>query len=473
MTETTGFDLREVTVARLGLRGEGLADGLRVPFALPGERVRGPAADGVLAPLTLVEPSPDRVAPPCPQFEACGGCALQHASDGFLAAWKREVVARALAARRIDAEVAPTLVSPARSRRRAVFAARRTKRTLMIGFHGRRSETVADAAGCLVVRPELLGARPALAAVTALGASRAHGLRLTVTHGMAGLDVEAAGGKPLDADLRARLAAVAEAHDLARLAWEGAPVAARRPPWQAFGRARVVPPPGAFLQATAEGEAALVAAVRAGTRDARRVADLFAGCGTFALPLAEAAEVHVVEGDAAMLDALAAGWRAAPGLRRVTTEARDLFRRPLSPAELDRFDAAVFDPPRAGAEAQARALAASRVPRVVAVSCNPITFARDAAILVAGGFRLGPVRPVDQFRWSGHVEIVAAFTRWQGRPPRPQPPANPATRTPRADYASESRSAAQAAASRTAGSASRVSRRAAGSSAASPELPIA
>jgi 23S rRNA (uracil1939-C5)-methyltransferase len=176
-----------------------------------------------------------------------------------------------------------------------------------------------------------------------------------------------------------------------------------------MGRARVVPPPGAFLQATAEGEAALVRAVRETVGDAGRVADHFAGCGTFALPLAEGAEVHAVEGDAAMLAALDAGWRAAAGLRRVTTEARDLFRRPLLAGELKRFDAVVLDPPRAGAEAQARALAGSGVARVAMVSCNPVSFARDAAILVAGGYRLERVQVVDQFRWSGHVELAARF----------------------------------------------------------------
>lgn len=392
----------EHVIERLGRQGDGLAGALRFPFTLPGERVRG---------SEVLEASPHRAAPPCRHFGACGGCAFQHASDAFLAEWKREVVLRALAARGLEAETPPTIVSPPRSRRRAVFTGRRTKKGVVVGFHGRRSETLIDVVECHVVRPEILAARPALEALTALGASRAHPLRLTVTLSGAGLDVAVEGGKPLDAGLRTRLAALAEAHDLARLAWDGEPLALRRPAWQAFGRARVVPPPGAFLQATAEGAAALTAAARAAVGDARRVADLFAGCGTFTLPLAETAEVHAVEGEAAMLASLDAGRRAAPGLRRVTTEARDLFRRPLTPAELDRFDAVVMDPPRAGAEAQARALAASRVTRVALISCDPATFARDAAILAAGGHKLEEVRVVDQFRWSGHVEIAARFRR--------------------------------------------------------------
>jgi 23S rRNA (uracil1939-C5)-methyltransferase len=236
-----------------------------------------------------------------------------------------------------------------------------------------------------------------------LGATRRRPLRLTVTAGPAGLDVDVRDGRALDAEARSRLAALADAADLARLSWDGEPVAVRRPPVQTMGRAQVVPPPGGFLQATAEGAAALVASAREAVGNARRVADLFAGCGTFALPLAEATEVRAVEADAAMLAALDAAWRGASGLRRIATEARDLFRRPLLAPELD--------PPRAGAEAQARELARAKVGRVAMASCDPATFARDAAILVAGGYRLDWVRPVDQFRWSGHVELAAAFRR--------------------------------------------------------------
>jgi 23S rRNA (uracil1939-C5)-methyltransferase len=403
--------VREVIIDRLGLSGDGLAEGLRVPFALPGERVRGPVADGVLAPAEVLEASRERVVPPCRHFGTCGGCALQHASDRFVAEWKREVVVRALAARGLAAEVPPVAVSPELSRRRAVFAGRRTKKSVLVGFHGRRSDQIVDVIECHLVRPELLAVRPALEALVRAGASRAGALRLTVTVSGAGPDVEAAGGKPLDPELRRVLARLAEEHDLARLAWAGEPVAVRRPPFQTMGRARVAPPPGAFLQATAEGEAALVAAVRGTVGAAGRVADLFAGCGTFALPLAEGAEVHAVEGDAAMLAALDAGWRGAARLKRVTTEARDLFRRPLLAPELKRFEAVVLDPPRAGAEAQARALAGSGVARVAMVSCNPVSFARDAAILVDGGFRLDRVQVVDQFRWSGHVELAAGFER--------------------------------------------------------------
>ena len=261
-----------------------------------------------------------------------------------------------------------------------------------------------------MVTPAITAALPALARLTRVAASRTGTLALTVTDGPAGLDVDVTGAHDLDPDLRRALAAFAETEDLARLACGREAVATRRPPFQRMGDARVVPPPGAFLQATAEGERALVAAVRAAVGGARRVADLFAGCGTFTLPLSAGAEVLAVEGDAAMPAALAAAQRP-PGLRPVRTETRDLFRRPLLATDLAGFEGVVIDPPRAGAEAQSRELARSDVPVIAAVSCDPATFARDAAILAAGGYRLDWVQPVDQFRWSGHVELAARFSR--------------------------------------------------------------
>jgi 23S rRNA (uracil1939-C5)-methyltransferase len=264
---------------------------------------------------------------------------------------------------------------------------------------------------CLLLTPALMATFPALAALTRRAASRTEELALTVTESLAGADIHIAAARPPDTALRQDLIAIARDHGLARLTWNDDPIVILAPPAQQIGRARVVPPPGAFLQATAHGQAALTALVRAALRDARRIADLFAGCGTFTLPLAEAAEVHAVEADPAMLAALDRGWRETPGLHRVTTEARDLFRRPLDAAELGRFDAALLDPPRAGAAAQTIEIAQSALRTVAMVSCNPVTFARDAATLVAAGFRPGPVTLVDQFRWSAHIELAARFTR--------------------------------------------------------------
>jgi len=399
-----------LTVERLDLRGDGVAGDLRVARVLPGELVEGETEGGRIARPRILTPSPDRIAAPCPHFRACGGCALMHASDAFVAGWKQGVVERALTGQELDAPFRPVLTSPPNSRRRAALAGRRLKSGALVGFHARASDSLTAIPDCHLLDPVLLATLPALEAVTVAGASRKGELSLTLTVLRPGPDLAVRGGKPLDPGLRAELAGIAAGAGLSRLTWEGEPVFQAEPPWLAMGRARVSPPPGAFLQATPQGEAALVAAVRAALGGAARVADLFAGCGTFALPLAESAEVHAVEGEAAMLAALDAGWRGASGLKRVTTEARDLFRRPLLPDELARFDAVVIDPPRAGAEAQVAQVAAARVPVVAMVSCNPVSFARDARTLIAAGYGLDWVQVVDQFRWSAHVELAARLS---------------------------------------------------------------
>lgn len=399
-----------LTIDRLGHLGDGIAPGpVYVPRALPGEVVEGAVADGRMDAPAIVTPSPDRRRAPCRHYATCGGCALMHATDAFVAEWKAGIVTAALAAQGLAAPIRAVHTSPERSRRRATFAGRRTKKGAIVGFHGRASGTLVDLADCHVILPGLMAALPALRRITELGGSRKGELTLTLTATEGGLDVAVSGGKPLESTLFSSLAQLAGEADVARLSWDGAVVAAVRPARQRFGPALVTPPPGAFLQATKEGEAALLALVREATGSARRVADLFAGAGTFSLPLAERAEVHAAESDPDMLAALSAAARATPGLRRVTTEARDLFRRPLLPDDLARFDAVVLDPPRAGAEAQTERLAQSGVPLIAAVSCNPVTFARDARILSQAGYRLDWVQVIDQFRWSTHVELVARF----------------------------------------------------------------
>ncbi|ARE40643.1 23S rRNA (Uracil-5-) -methyltransferase RumA [Rhodovulum sp. P5] len=399
-------------IERLSLRGEGLtADGITVPLTLPGEEIEGAAADGRIPSPRIVTPVPERVRAPCPHYSGCGGCALQHASDAFVADWKMQVVRRALDGQGLEAPVRPIVTSPPETRRRAVLAGRRTKKGVLIGFHARASDVIVEVPDCRLLHPDLLAGLPACEDLTSLGASRKGALALTLTRSEDGLDIAVAEAKPLEGGLFAELAGVAERHDVARLTWNGELIAERRPPRQRMGRAFVAPPPGAFLQATEDGQAALTAAVVEAVGSAANIADLFAGCGTFALPLAERAQVHAVEGSRAMLAALDAGWRRATGLKRVTTETRDLFRRPLLPDELRKLDAVVLDPPRAGAEAQVEQIAASQVPVVAAVSCNPVTFARDARMLCAAGFRIDWVQVVDQFRWSGHVELAARFSR--------------------------------------------------------------
>ncbi|MBM3604124.1 MAG: class I SAM-dependent RNA methyltransferase [Alphaproteobacteria bacterium] len=400
------------TIERLGRKGDGVAlagnERALAALTLPGEVIEGVASDGRIPAPRIVTPSPDRVRPICAHYRACGGCALMHASEDFTGEWKQQVVRTALAAQQVVAPEPELHVSPLRSRRRAVLSGRRTKKGALVGFHARASDVIVDLAECHVMRPQIMAALPLLRRIVVAGASRSGELAMTVIHGPAGLDLAVRDGKPMDAALFQSLAALAEEGDLARLDWDGQTITRRRPALP-MGRAQVVPPPGAFLQATAEGEAALLAAVRQGVGSARHIADLFSGCGTFSLPLAEGARVHAVEGLAAPLAALDSAWRAAPGLEAVTTEVRDLARRPLLPDELTRFDAIVIDPPRAGAAAQMRQIALARVPQVVSVACDPVNFAKDARILADAGYRIDRLWVVDQFRFSPHVEMVATL----------------------------------------------------------------
>ncbi|MEY3960262.1 MAG: hypothetical protein RIR14_916 [Pseudomonadota bacterium] len=410
----------KLTIDRLGHHGDGIAmagEGagklvpVYAPGCLPGEEVEGDLVKDTLTNIRILTPSPNRVKPPCSHARSCGGCLMQHASDGFVAEWKQGIVVGALAAQSLSATFRPMAISPAQSRRRATLSARKTKGGVLMGFHARASDTLVPVPNCQLLHPDLMASFPALEALVKLGGSRTVEVQLTVTRSLAGADVAVTGGKPLDAPMQMEMARLCEAHKIARLTWNGETVALRAAPVQRFGRALVAPPPGAFLQATAEGEAALLQAVALAIGSARKVVDLFAGAGTFSIPLAERAEVHAVEGEAAMIAALEKGARNAEGLKRLTTETRDLFRRPLEPDEFKGVDAVVIDPPRAGAEAQVAVLAKTAVPVIAYVSCNPATFARDARVLVEAGYRLDWVQVVDQFRWSAHVELAARFSR--------------------------------------------------------------
>ena len=403
-------------IERLGHHGDGIAKGpdgpIYVSQALPGEEVTGTLQGDHLTDARILTPSPDRKKPPCSHARTCGGCLLQHASDPFVENWKQGIVRGALSAQGLDAPFRPTLTSPPRSRRRATLAARKTKGGALLGFHARGSDLIIPVPNCQLLHPDIIATFPVLEAITRLGGSRTVELALTVTRSLAGPDISVTGGKPIESNLQLELARLAEQHGLSRLTWNGETVALRAAPMQRFGKALVAPPPAAFLQATEQGEAALLSAVKdAIGPNARRVADLFAGCGTFALPLAEQAEVHAVEGDATMTAALEKAWRNTEGLKKIVTETRDLFRRPLEPDEFKGIDAVVIDPPRAGAEAQFATLSRSKVPVIAAVSCNPATFARDARMLVQAGWTLDWVQVVDQFRWSSHVELAARFSR--------------------------------------------------------------
>ncbi|MGP1254268.1 MAG: class I SAM-dependent RNA methyltransferase [Kiloniellales bacterium] len=418
----------DVSVTELGARGDGVAksgDGLVfVPLSAPGDRLRlrlaGEKRGGALLGeiLEVLEESSLRVEPPCPHFGPCGGCQLQHLRAEAYSDWKQHLVAMHLARQGLDpATVRPlTKVAPG-SRRRAVFAARRRGRRLLLGFYEARSHNIVDLETCLLVTPSLLRLLAPLRAVLLDWLPDGAVAESVVAETETGLDllIETETAPGLEA--REALAAFAETQDLARLSWRRKgglpePLAQRRLPRLTFGRAQVTPPPGGFLQPSREGEAALVEMVRAAIpASALRVADLYAGIGTFAFSLADPARILAYEGDAEALVALEGAARQPALKGRVAGERRDLDRQPLRAEELDVFDAVVFDPPRAGAGAQAPHIAQSIVPTVVAVSCNPASFARDARTLVDGGYRLDQVTPLDQFPWSSHLELVAVFRR--------------------------------------------------------------
>lgn len=403
----------KVVIERLGHLGDGIAEGpIFVSRTLPGEVVEGEVVNDRIAAPRILTPSTRRISPVCTHYRGCGGCALQHAADDFVAEFKVEVIRSALAARNLPAPVRRLHTSPEQSRRRATFTATRTRKGATIGFHAPGSDQIRDVPECRLVRPALTAILPALQALVMIGGSRKGEMRLTLTETDTGLDLSVTGGKTLDLEMQQALIAQAAKMDLARLSWDGETVVTHRCPLLTFGTAPVVLPPGAFLQATAEGQAALLASVtEALGDDDKPMIDLFSGIGTFALPLSAKRAVHAVESEAAMLEALDRGWRHGKGLHRVTTERRDLFRRPVTPEELSRFAGAVIDPPRAGAEAQTTMLAQSRIERIAFVSCNPVTFARDAGILIGAGYNLKWIDVVDQFRWSPHVELSASLVR--------------------------------------------------------------
>ncbi|KZD11908.1 class I SAM-dependent RNA methyltransferase [Oceanibaculum pacificum] len=416
-----------LTIEHLGGRGDGVAaigeQRYFVPLSAPGDVVTirpvESTAEGIRGEIIeLVTPSPDRQEPPCLHFGRCGGCLVQHVAPAAYDDFKRRQVIAAVERAGGDPAVVTEIVTVApRTRRRAALVAKRVSAGLALGFHEHRSHFIVDVQDCPVMHPLLQAALPAFRA--ALTELLPLGASATITLLKLDSGIDALIGLERQPDLAGReaLAALAEAADLGRLSisvGEGAaePLAERRPSSLAFGGVPVAIPPGAFLQAAEDAEATLLAEVRAGTAGAENIADLYAGCGTFALPLAVAgASVLAVEGFGPAIEALAAAARKAGPAIRLETAQRDLAREPLEPDELAGFDAVVFDPPRAGAREQAIRLSRSEVPALVAVSCNPATFARDARLLIEGGYRLERVVPLDQFLWSAHVELVARFRR--------------------------------------------------------------
>jgi 23S rRNA (uracil1939-C5)-methyltransferase len=401
-----------LTIAHVGHRGDGVAEGRFVPYTLPGEVVEVEGDEERAAPATILSPSPDRVTPPCPHFGTCGGCALQHWADAPYLAWKRDIVAATLGQHGLRPEIAPTIDARGTGRRRVTFHARRGSGTrLVVGFAAARSHAIVPIEACPLLAPSLANALPAARRIATALEGLGKPLDIQVAAASQGLDMELRGAGRLSERERLGLIAAANAAGLVRLTNHGDLIMQREVPSIVIAGMAVPLPAGAFLQATEAGEAVLSDLVLTGIGKAKSVADLFCGIGPFALRLVAKAKVRAVDSDAPAIASLAQALRKASGLKPVQTEARDLFRRPLLTAELKGLDAVVFDPPRAGAEAQVKLLAKADIGRIVAVSCNAATFARDAAILTDAGWTLGTVTPVDQFRWSAHVELVATFER--------------------------------------------------------------
>lgn len=408
-------DSQELTILRLGAQGDGVAETAQgavfTPFTLAGERVEARVAGETGELLQILAASPHRVKPPCVHFGACGGCKLQHMEASGYLDWKRELVLAAFRSRGLEAAVEPVVPCKG-ARRRAVLSARQTSAGVLVGYHRAASHELIGIEMCPVLHPSIVASLPALKTLIAPLLTRSGELRLTTTWTNAGLCVaiEASAIK-LSPELRARLASAAAQAAIARMSIAGDPVYEALSPTLTLGRAEVVLPPGSFLQAVAEMEEEMARLVLRAAAKSKSIADLFCGLGAFTLRLAEIAKVFAVDSDKPAIAALVAGTRKARGLKPIEARVRDLFREPLSATELRDYDCVVFDPPRAGADAQARMIARAKITTVIAVSCNPATLARDARTLVDAGYAVESITPLDQFAYAPHVEAVAVFRR--------------------------------------------------------------
>lgn len=405
----------KLEIARMGARGDGEAETLEgvvhVPFTLPGETVNAAVNGHKGTVVSLLAASAERAVPACRHFEACGGCNLQHWQGGPMLEWKRQRVVDALAKRGIEADVLPVIGSSPGERRRVTLSVRSEQGRTVTGFNAAHSHDIVEISECPVASPGLVAAFPDMRDLARMLKAKREGGHITLTETNTGLDVSFTGFEPADAALRRKLSEFALRKGFARLSSSEDIIVEPVRPAIDFGDVVVTPPPGGFLQACASVETAMAGLVTSHFSKAKKTADLFAGSGAFAFRIARKSAVHAVEGDKAAVMALDRGRRGLQGLKAVTVEQRDLFRRPLLVADLKAYDAVVFDPPRAGAEEQAALLAKSSVRWVAAVSCNPATLARDLKLLIDGGYRLKSVTPFDQFLWSAHVEAVALLEK--------------------------------------------------------------
>ncbi len=414
--EVAEVDPVELVIETIGAQGDGISGRYFAPLTLPGERVLARVGDERAEVLEIIRPSPDRVTPPCPHFGDCGGCALQHWAPEPYLAWKVEQIRLALGRVRIETEILAPFAAPPGSRRRLALHARREGRVVVLGFKARRSWRLAAIDSCTIADPRLIAALPALKTIAAPFLEHpksAPTLHVTIT--LTGLDIDVTGVERrsggLSADARMRAARAAAEADVARVTMASEVIYESRPARVRFGEATVDLPPGAFLQAVPQAEAAMTAFAVEAAAGAKRIADLYCGAGAFTFPLAGVAPVLAADAAAGAVAALASATASAPGLKTISVQVRDLDRRPLLAQDLKSIDVVLFDPPRAGAAVQCGEIGRSKAARVIGVSCNPATFARDAAMLVEAGFTLDRVLPVDQFLWSPHIELVGVFSR--------------------------------------------------------------
>jgi len=411
-----------VTIEKLGAQGDGIASNaggpVYVPFSLPGETVAIARVKSQGTIMSITTPSPDRQEPPCRHFGpdglngTCGGCTLQHLADAPYRAFKRQLVIDALKSKGLTPAVGEIVPARPGERRRVVFAARKTEKDMLIGFNQAESHHIVAIEECPISSAGIIARLPAIRAIAASLATNAEPFRISVLETLSGLDISVDEVKKLsDPQRRKAVETVLSLRGIARVSLNGEILIEPSKPLVDFGGIQVAPPPGGFTQATKPAEQAMAELVLAHVGKAKRIADLFAGAGTFSLQLARIGRVHAVEAEAKALAALDHAARNTQGLKPVSVEKRDLFRRPLMTQEFKPFDAVVFDPPRAGAEFQCKELARSGVKKIAAVSCNPLTLARDLAILVEGGYRITGVTPIDQFLWTSHVEVVATLEK--------------------------------------------------------------
>ncbi|TAV14593.1 class I SAM-dependent RNA methyltransferase [Rhizobium ruizarguesonis] len=411
-----------VTIEKLGAQGDGIASSaggpVYVPFSLPGETVAIARVKSQGTIMSITTPSPDRQEPPCRHFGpdgvngTCGGCTLQHMADAPYGAFKRQLVIDALKSKGLTPEVGEIVPARPGERRRVVFAARKTEKDMLIGFNQAESHHIVAIEECPISSAGIIARLPAIRAIAASLATSAEPFRVAVLETLSGLDILVDEVKKLsDPQRRKAIETALSLRGIARVSLNGEILVEPSKPMVEFGGVQVSPPPGGFTQATKPAEEAMAELVTAHAGKAKRIADLFAGAGTFSLRLARIGRVHAVEAEAKALAALDHAARNTQGLKPVTVEKRDLFRRPLMTQEFKPYDVVVFDPPRAGAEFQCQELARSGVKKIVAVSCNPLTLARDLAILVEGGYRITGVTPIDQFLWTSHVEVVATLEK--------------------------------------------------------------